>query len=82
MDLFLQGQSQLSENLISLMQNGIDKERKETTTFSYHRITTLLDDNLEVEMGETDREKLKRLSEKASYQFHDNASLIKQTYID
>ena len=79
MDLFLQGQSQLSENLISLMQNGIDKERKETPTFIYHRITTLLDDNLKIEMDETDREKLKRLSEKASYQFHDNASLIKQT---
>lgn len=82
MDLFLQGQSQLSENLISLMQNGIDKERKETPAFIYHRITTLLDDSLKIEMDETDREKLKRLSEKASYQFHDNASLIKQTYID
>ena len=82
MDLFLQGQSQLSESLISLMQNGIDKERKKNPTFIYHRISTVLDNSLKIEMDETDRNKLKRLSEKASYQFHDKASMIIQTYID
>ena len=81
MDLFLQGQSQLAENLISLMQNGIDKERTANPTFVYHRISTVLDDNLKIEMDETNKDKLNRLSEKASYQYHDNASLIKETFI-
>jgi len=82
MDLFLQGQSQLSENLISLMQNGIDKERKDSPKFVYQRISTILDNSLNIEMDETNKDKLKRLSEKASYQFHDNTSLIIHTFID
>ena len=82
MDLFLQGQSQLSENLISLMQNGIDKEHRNNPRFIYHRVTTVLDNSLKIEMDETNKVKLERLSEKASYQFHDNASMIVKTYID
>ena len=82
MDLFLQGQSQLVENLISLMQNGIDKERVDNPTFVYHRISTVLDNSLKIEMDETNKEKLNRLSEKALYQYHDHATLIKQTFID
>lgn len=79
-DLFMQGQSQLAENLISLMQNGIDKEKAKNPSFIYDRITTELDTTLNIEMDETNTEKLKRLAEKANFQFHDNANKIIETY--
>lgn len=82
MDLFLQGQSQLAENLISVMQNGIDKEHRDNARFIYNRISTVLDNSMKIEIDETDKSKLKRLSEKASFQFHNNAYMIIKTYID
>ena len=82
MDLFMQGQTQLVENIISLMQNGIDKERYEQPSFVYDRLTTELDNSMNIDLDETDSEKLKRLSEKASTQFHDYVTRIIETYID
>lgn len=80
LDLFMQGQSQLVENLISLMQNGIDRERADNPSFVYQRITTELNDNLKIEMDETDKEKLKRLAEKAAFEFHNHANKIIENY--
>jgi patatin-like phospholipase/acyl hydrolase len=75
-DLFMQGQSQMVENLISLMQNGIDKERKDKPTFLYKRITTELDDTLNIAMDETDIRKLNKLSERGRFEFNNNANEI------
>lgn len=79
-DLFMQGQSQLVENLISLMQNGIDKERVDKPSFIYHRINTELNDTLNVEMDETDTDKLKKLGEKATFEFSNHATKIIDNY--
>ncbi len=81
-DLFMQGQSQLAENLISLMQNGIDREREENPSFIYHRITTELDSTLNVAMDETNTDKLKALAEKANFEFSNNANKILKDFSD
>lgn len=79
-DLFMQGQSQQVQNLISLLQNGIDGEKKEKPVFIYHRIDTELDDTLKVEMDETDADKLKKLAEKASSEFQNHGTKIIENY--
>jgi patatin-like phospholipase/acyl hydrolase len=79
-DLFMQAQSQQVENLVELLQNGIDKEKKETPNFIYQRINTQLDKTLMIELDDTDMDKLKRLAQKASYQFHEHASNIISRY--
>ena len=81
-DLFMQGQSQLAENLISLMQNGIDKEREDNPSFIYHRINTELDSTLNIAMDETNRGKLEALAEKASFEFSNYASKILRDFSD
>ena len=73
-DLFMQGQSQQVQNLISLMKNGID--RREPDNFEYIRIDTQLDDTCNIEMDETDKEKIKKLAEKANIEFQNNATFI------
>ncbi len=79
-DLFMQAQSQQVEHIIQLMQNGIDKEKQKKPVFVYHRINTQLDDTLNIEMDETDKNKLKALAQKANYQFHENANSIIQEF--
>ncbi|MGN6399586.1 MAG: CBASS cGAMP-activated phospholipase, partial [Flavisolibacter sp.] len=54
-ELFMQGQSQLVENLISLLQNGIDREQEHEPNFVYKRIDTLLDETCVIDLDETDR---------------------------
>lgn len=73
-DVFMQGQSQQVQNLISLMKNGID--RREPDNFNYLRIDTQLDDTSNIEMDETDKEKIKKLAEKATIEFQNNATSI------
>lgn len=73
-ELFMQGQSQHVQNLISLLQNGIDKQ--ESPNFVYHRIDTQLDENCKIEMDETNLTRLDKLGEKASREFQLNASEI------
>jgi hypothetical protein len=80
MDLFMQGQSQQVQNLISLLQNGIDGEKRENPNFIYHRIDTELDDTLKVELDETDSDKLKKLAEKANREFQNHATSIIKWY--
>ncbi|MDD5150639.1 MAG: patatin-like phospholipase family protein, partial [Flavobacterium sp.] len=77
-ELFMQGQSQQVQNLISLLQNGIDKQEK--PNFIYHRIDTELDETCKIEMDETKKYKLDKLAEKATREFQKNASVILQNY--
>lgn len=79
-DLFMQAQSQNVEHLVQLLQNGIDKEKQDKPNFIYHRINAELDNTLNVEMDETDQKKLKALAQKATYQFHENATNIIKWY--
>ena len=69
-ELFMQGQSQQVQNLISLMQKGIgglvDKR------FVYQRINTELDENCKIDLDETDKFKLNKLKEKANREFQLN----------
>ncbi|MBK8874363.1 MAG: hypothetical protein IPN13_10735 [Bacteroidetes bacterium] len=73
-EVFMQGQTQQAQNLISILKNGIDK--REPDNFRYIRIDTQLDESCSIEMDETDKEKLKKLSEKANIEFQSNATNI------
>lgn len=73
-DVFMQGQSQQVQNLISLMKNGIDK--READNFDYIRVDTQLDESFSIEMDETDKEKIKKLAEKANIEFQSHATQI------
>ena len=75
-DLFMQAQSQQVENLVYVMQNGIDKEKKANPNFIYHRVNAELDETLNVQMDETNKEKLEALAQKANYIFHNEATTI------
>jgi len=73
-DLFMQGQSQLTENLMSLLHKGIDRAEEEN--FKYMRINTLFDSGFEVDMDETNPDKLKALTEKASAEFQNHGNEV------
>ncbi|MGN6341117.1 MAG: CBASS cGAMP-activated phospholipase [Ginsengibacter sp.] len=75
-ELFMQGQSQLVENLISLLQNGIDREQEHEPNFVYKRIDTLLDETCVIDLDETDRKKLEKLKEKAQVEFQKNGNEV------
>jgi uncharacterized protein len=77
-DVFMQGQSQQVQNLISLMKNGID--RREPDNFQYIRIDTQLNESCNIEMDETDPDKIKKLAEKATIEFQNNATNIIKTF--
>ncbi len=73
-EIFMQGQTQQVQNLISLLKNGID--RREPDNFTYIRIDTQLDESCKIEMDETDKVKIKKLAEKATIEFQNNATGI------
>lgn len=75
-DLFMQAQSQQVENLVFLLQNGIDKEKIGNPDFIHHRVNVELDNSLSFELDETNKEKLKSLAQKATFQFHNCANEI------
>ena len=75
-DLFMQAQSQQVENLVSVMHKGIDKEKIAKPNFTYHRVDVQLDQTLNIEMDDTDNEKLKALAQKAIYKFNKDATTI------
>lgn len=79
-ELFMQGQSQLVENLISLLQNGIDREQEHKPNFVYKRIDTLLDETCVIDLDETDRKKLEKLKEKAQVEFQKNGNEVIQKF--
>jgi hypothetical protein len=77
-ELFMQGQSQVVENLISLLLRGIDKQEKEN--FVYQRIETELDETCAIKLDTTDRAKLGKLVEKANISFQLHASRIIENF--
>jgi uncharacterized protein len=79
-DLFSQGQSQLSQNLISLLQHGIDRAEKDN--FLYTRIDTELDETCMIEMDERDPAKLKKLAEKATHAFQNEGAHILNDFFE
>jgi hypothetical protein len=81
-ELFMQAQSQQVENLVQLLQNGIDKEKVANPNFIYKRINAELDDTLNIEMDETKKDKLEALAQKASYQFHESANEIIECFYE
>jgi uncharacterized protein len=77
-ELFMQGQSQQVENLISLLRVGIDKQ--ETENFIYQRINTELDETCAIKLDTSKRAKLDKLVEKANISFQLNASRIIENF--
>jgi patatin-like phospholipase/acyl hydrolase len=77
-ELFIQGQSQQVQNIVSLLLKGID--RQETDNFVYNRIDTDLDETCLIEMDETNKYKLEKLAEKAHIEFQNHASTIISQY--
>jgi uncharacterized protein len=73
-ELFMQGQSQQVQNLISLLQRGIDGN--ETENFIYKRIDTELDETCNIKLDEADRGKLEKLAEKAHIEFQNSANEV------
>lgn len=70
-ELFMQSQSQLVENYISLMYQGIDKTEKENPNFVYDRVNVLLCEDDLIEMDECDSNRIKNFAELALAQFHE-----------
>ncbi len=79
-DLFMQGQSQQVENLISILHKGIGKT--ESDNFIYHRIDTSLDETCDIELDEVRRNRLDILVEKAHSEFQNHVSSIRSSFID
>ncbi|WP_417371677.1 CBASS cGAMP-activated phospholipase [Gelidibacter japonicus] len=74
-ELFMQGQSQQAENLISLLKNGIDKQ--EPDNFGYLRLNTLFKNEVDSgQMDETNQTKLKELEERAIKVYRENKTEI------
>lgn len=74
-ELFMQGQSQQVENVISLLKNGIDKE--EPDNFDYLRLNVTFEEEFKsIEMDETDVSKLLKLEEKALEIYKENKTEI------
>lgn len=70
-ELFMQGQSQQVENILSLLKNGIDKQ--EPDNFSYLRLNTLFKTEVEnIEMDETNVNRLKDLEKRALEVYKEN----------
>lgn len=76
-ELFMQGQSQQVENILSLLKNGID--RQEPDNFSYLRLNTLFKTEMEnIEMDETNVNRLKDLEKRALDVYNENKVKIYQ----
>lgn len=80
-DLFMQSQSQLVANYISLLYQGIDKREKDNPNFVYDRIDVQLNEDNFIDMDESDKAKIKNFAELASIEFqHNRSSIIKKHF--
>lgn len=79
-ELFMQSQSQLVENHISLYCYGIDKINKKNPNFIYNRVNVSLCEDDYIEMDESDSERIKNFSELAMAEFHENGREILETH--
>jgi patatin-like phospholipase/acyl hydrolase len=73
-ELFMQSQSQLVANYISLLHKGIDKG--ETENFVYDRIDTALNEDSDIEMDESNVKLIKNFAELAAIEFQYNGNNI------
>lgn len=73
-ELFMQGQSQQVENIVSLMYRGIDGAEHEN--FVYDRIDTELNEDTNLELDEYDAGKLSKFSERAISAFQKNGTRV------
>lgn len=80
-DLFMQSQSQLVANYISLLYQGIDKSERDNPNFVYDRIDVELNEDSNIEMDESDIAKIKNFAELASIEFqHNRSSILKNHF--
>lgn len=79
-DILMQSQSQHTENLVSLLHKGIG--RSKSKTFDYLRINTVLDNSLKVELDDTRKDALEKLSERSRTEFQKWGSKVMNTFID
>jgi acyl-CoA-binding protein len=79
-ELFMQSQSQLVENFISLLYQGIDKTEKDNTNFVYDRVNVLLCEDDLIEMDESDTNRIKAFAELAMVEFHEKGTNILQNH--
>jgi patatin-like phospholipase/acyl hydrolase len=77
-DLFMQSQSQNINNLVRLLQKGIDGSENEN--FVYDRIDFDLTEGPNIDMDEKKEYKLSKLSEKAKRKFQEHGSNITLAY--
>lgn len=75
-ELFMQSQSQLVENYISLLYQGTDKAEKDNPNFVYDRVNVLLCEDDLIEMDEKNTERIKNFAELSLAEFHENSSHI------
>ena len=73
-ELFMQSQSQLVANYISIIHRGIDKNEKEN--FVYDRIDTSLNEESDMKMDESNIKLIKNFSELAAIEFQYNRNNI------
>ncbi len=79
-DLFMQSQSQLVENYIGLLYQGIDKTEKDNPNFIYDRVNVLLCEDDLIEMDEKDSDRIKSFAELAMVEFHENGNHIMEKH--
>ncbi len=75
-DLFMQSQSQLVENYVSLLYQGIDKTERDNPNFVYDRINVDLTADNYINMDESDKDRIKTFAELAALEHQSNSSLI------
>jgi len=79
-ELFMQSQSQLVENYISLLHHGVDKIEKDNPNFLYDRVNVLLCEDDLIEMDESDLNRIKNFAELAFAEFHENGTKIMRAH--
>ncbi len=75
-ELFMQSQSQLVSNYISLLYQGVDKEERDNPNFVYDRIDVDLNEDNNIEMDESDVGAIKKFAELAAINYQDNRTEI------
>ena len=78
-DLFFQGQTQQTQNLIKLISKNTQNPTQKK--FEYYRIDTELNNGCNIDLDETNTDKLDILSEKVVKKFQKNVNLVINTFV-
>lgn len=82
-ELFMQSQSQLVSNYISLLCQGVDKKERNNPNFVYNRVDVLLNEDNALEMDESDVNKIKNFAELASIEYQrSRTSILKNHFYE